>query len=174
MIQASPMDPAAAGCGYQLLIDLRARWLTAGYVKNPDASAALWEGGYLHTSDIGADGYLRITDRIKDVIKTGGEWISSLEVEDVIARHPAVSEVAVIGVKDEKWGERPFALVVRKADADPAVDAQALQQHMAHYVAKGIISRFGVPERILFVEALPKTSVGKLDKKAMRDTFGAC
>ena len=164
-----PHDGKAAG-----EIVARAPWLTEGYFKNPDASQALWEGDYLHTGDIGvigSDGYLRITDRIKDVIKTGGEWVSSLEVEDVIAQHPAVSEVAVIGVKDAKWGERPLALVVLKpAAAD--VDMDALKQHMSGYVAKGIISKFGVPERLLFVQALPKTSVGKLDKKALRQTYG--
>ena len=88
-------------------IVVRAPWLTQGYLNNPEASEQLWAGGYLHTNDIGrigTDGYLMITDRIKDVIKTGGEWISSLELEDIIAQHEAVSEVAVIGVKDEKCG----------------------------------------------------------------------
>ena len=154
---------------------VRAPWLTQGYFKNPDASQALWAGGWLHTNDVGVigpDGYLRITDRIKDVIKTGGEWVSSLEVEDVISQHRAVSEVAVIGVKDAKWGERPLALVVLKPDAAGKVDAAELKTHMLAYVDKGIISKFGVPEKILFVDALPKTSVGKLDKKVMREQHG--
>jgi fatty-acyl-CoA synthase len=163
-----PRDGKSAG-----EIVVRAPWLTAGYFKNPDASRALWAGGYLHTNDIGvvgSDGYLRITDRIKDVIKTGGEWISSLEVEDVISQHPAVSEVAVIGVKDAKWGERPLALVVLKP-GEGGVDASAVKQHMSSYVAKGVISKFGIPERLVFVETLPKTSVGKLDKKALREVY---
>ena len=154
---------------------VRAPWLTQGYFKNPEASKALWSGGYLHTNDVGVigpDGYLRITDRIKDVIKTGGEWVSSLEVEDVISQHRAVSEVAVIGVKDAKWGERPLALVVAKPGDAGQVDAAAIKAHMLAYVDKGIISKFGVPEKILFVEALPKTSVGKLDKKVMREKYG--
>jgi fatty-acyl-CoA synthase len=155
-------------------IVVRAPWLTRGYFKNPDASRALWAGGWLHTNDVGTigpDGYLRITDRIKDVIKTGGEWVSSLEVEDVIGQHGAVSEVAVIGVADAKWGERPLALVVPKADAAGKVDAEQIKAHMLAYVDKGIISKFGIPEKILFVDALPKTSVGKLDKKAMRERY---
>ncbi|KAG0761860.1 hypothetical protein G6F22_018773 [Rhizopus arrhizus] len=96
---------------------VRAPWLTEGYLHDPAASEALWAGGYLHTGDIGnidGGGYLRVTDRIKDVIKTGGEWISSLALEDIIALHPAVSEVAVIGIADTKWGERPLPLVVRQ------------------------------------------------------------
>lgn len=165
-----PHDGKAAG-----EIVVRTPWLTEGYLRNPEASRDLWAGGYLHTNDIGTigpDGYLRITDRIKDVIKTGGEWISSLEIEDVITRHSGVSEVAVIGVKDAKWGERPLALVVLKSDGEP-VDADTLKQHMAGYVEKGTISKFGIPEQIQFVDELPKTSVGKLDKKKMRDLYGS-
>src|SRR5208337_5503658 len=92
-------------------IVVRAPWLTQGYFDNPDASEQLWAGGYLHTSDIGnvgPDGYVQITDRIKDVIKTGGEWVSSLQIEDLIMHCAGVGEAAVIGVKDEKWGERPM------------------------------------------------------------------
>ena len=164
-----PHDGKAAG-----EVVVRAPWLTQGYFKNPEASEALWAGGYLHTNDIGsidADGYLRITDRIKDVIKTGGEWISSLEVEDVISQHRAVSEVAVIGVKDTKWGERPLALVVLKPDAASNIGEDELKTHMKGYADKGIISKFGIPEKILFVDALPKTSVGKLDKKSLRQQY---
>ena len=101
---------------------LRAPWLTLGYLNNPDASEALWEGGWLHTGDIGtvdAHGFLQITDRIKDVVKTGGEWVSSLELEDIISAHPSVAEVAVIGIKDARWGERPMAIVVLKPGAEP-------------------------------------------------------
>jgi fatty-acyl-CoA synthase len=90
---------------------VRAPWLTNGYFNNPEASEQLWAGGYLHTNDIGAitpDGYLQITDRIKDVIKTGGEWISSLQLEDIIMHRSGVAECAVIGVKDARWGERPL------------------------------------------------------------------
>jgi fatty-acyl-CoA synthase len=157
-------------------IVVRTPWLTQGYFNNPEASKALWAGGYLHTNDIGVlgtDGYLRITDRLKDVIKTGGEWISSLEVEDVITQHPAVSDVCVIGVSDAKWGERPMAIVVLKDEFIGKVDAEGLKDHMKAFVEKGIISKFGIPDRIIFVDTLLKTSVGKLDKKTMRIKYGS-
>jgi len=150
---------------------VRAPWLTQGYLNNPEASDQLWEGGYLHTQDIASidsTGYVQITDRIKDVIKSGGEWVSSLEIENLISRHPGVSEVAVIGIKDEKWGERPVALVVLKAGAE-AVTEEAIRQHVLAFSETGQISKYAVPQRVKFVDALEKTSVGKLNKKWMRE-----
>lgn len=155
---------------------VRAPWLTQGYLNNPKASEQLWTGGYLHTNDIGRiglDGYLMITDRLKDVIKTGGEWISSLELEDIISQHEAVSEVAVIGVKDEKWGERPMALIVPKAQLRGKIGQDEIKSHMQSYVDKGVVSKFAIPEKVLFVNALERTSVGKLDKKRMRDKYAS-
>ena len=155
---------------------VRAPWLTQGYLKNPEASEQLWRGGYLHTGDIGhidAQGYLQITDRIKDVIKTGGEWISSLELEDIISRQAAVSEVAVIGVKDAKWGERPLALVVLKAEHVGKVGQEEIKSHLKHYADQGVISPYAIPEKVMFVDTLEKTSVGKLNKKAMREKYQA-
>ena len=152
---------------------LRSPWLTQGYLDNPEASEALWEGGWLHTGDIGAidqHGFLIITDRIKDVVKTGGEWVSSLQLEDILAEHPSVGEVAVIGLKDARWGERPVAIVVPKGDAAP--DAEALRAHVMERAERGIISKYAVPERVEFVESIAKTSVGKLDKKVLRARFG--
>ena len=146
---------------------LRAPWLTQGYLKDESNSQELWRGGWMHTGDIGvidADGWLKITDRIKDVIKTGGEWVSSLDLESLILQHDAVRECAVVGVPDEKWGERPVALVVKGAE----VEAQAIIDMVADYAEKGVISRYGIPDRVVFVEELPRTSVGKLDKKKMR------
>ena len=154
-------------------IVVRTPWTTQGYLNNPEASEALWAGGYLHTNDIGVidgDGYLQITDRLKDVIKTGGEWVSSIELEDLILRHPAVGEAAVIGVKDDKWGERPLAIVVLKPGEE--VDVETIRGHVAQFVGAGTISKFAVPERILFVTELEKTSVGKLNKKALRKRYG--
>jgi fatty-acyl-CoA synthase len=154
-------------------IVVRAPWATQGYFKNPEASEALWAGGYLHTNDIGVidgDGYLQITDRLKDVIKTGGEWVSSIELEDLITRQPAGGEAAVIGVKDDKWGERPLAIVVLRPEEE--VDVEAIRAHVAQFVGVGTISKFAVPERILFATELEKTSVGKLDKKALRKRYG--
>ena len=99
---------------------VRTPWLTQGYLGEPERSEDLWRGGWLHTGDVGVidgDGYLKIVDRIKDVVKTGGEWVSSLDIEDLILRVPGVAEAAVIGVPDDKWGERPVAFVVAKAGA---------------------------------------------------------
>ncbi|MFO1424520.1 MAG: fatty acid--CoA ligase [Candidatus Competibacteraceae bacterium] len=151
---------------------VRAPWLTQGYLKDPRNSEALWRGGYLHTGDIGVideEGYLKITDRLKDVIKTGGEWLSSLELEDLILKHSAVAEAAVIGIPDPKWGERPLALVVAKREQ--AVDEAAIRAWLQGFVDQGVISRWGVPDRVLLVEAIPKTSVGKLNKKVMREQY---
>lgn len=154
---------------------VRAPWLTQGYANNPEASAQLWQGGWLHTQDIGhidAAGYLQVTDRIKDVIKSGGEWVSSLEVEDIIGRCPGVAEVAVIGVADAKWGERPLALVVRRPDAASAPDEAAIRAQVAHAAEAGQVSRYAVPDRVVFVDALDRTSVGKINKRALRARFG--
>jgi len=150
----------------------RAPWLTQGYLKDPKSSEKLWEGGWLHTGDlatIDADGYVKITDRLKDVIKSGGEWISSLQLEDLILRHPGVAEAAVIGVPDPKWIERPLALVVAKP-GQKICQAQ-IRAQLQNFADQGVISRYSVPERILFLEALPKTSVGKLDKKMLRESY---
>jgi acyl-CoA synthetase (AMP-forming)/AMP-acid ligase II len=155
-------------------IVVRAPWLTQGYFKNPEASQTLWAGGYLHTNDIAVidpNGYVQITDRLKDVIKTGGEWISSLEVEDIISQHPAVSEVAVIGVKDEKWGERPKAIVVLKDECAATTSADELRAFVMSFAERGVISKYGVPQNISFVGALIKTSVGKLNKNALREAY---
>jgi fatty-acyl-CoA synthase len=153
----------------------RAPWLTQGYFDNPEASEQLWAGGYLHTNDIGnigPDGYVQITDRIKDVIKTGGEWVSSLELEDIISQHGGVSEVAVIGIKDEKWGERPLALVVPNPKASTPATEDDIKAHVKVYGDKGVISKYGIPHKIIFVEQIPKTSVGKIDKKVLRQKYG--
>ena len=148
---------------------LRAPWLTMGYFKEPEKSEELWQGGWLHTGDVATldgMGYIDIRDRIKDVIKTGGEWISSLDLEDLISRHPAVREVAVVGVADPQWGERPFALlVVREGQV---IDAKALKEHLKPFVEQGHINKWAIPSQIAVVTEIPKTSVGKLDKKRIR------
>lgn len=130
-------------------------------------------GGRVHTQDIGTidpHGYLLITDRLKDVIKTGGEWVSSLQLEDLISNHPGVAEVAVIGVTDVKWGERPRAIVVPKKGA--TLDAAELRAHLEGFVARGEISKYAVPEEFVVVASLDKTSVGKLDKRSLRQKYG--
>ena len=156
-------------------IVVRAPWLTQGYVDNAEASEQLWAGGYLHTNDIGViepSGYLRVVDRIKDAIKTGGEWVSSLQIEDLISQCKGVSEAAVIGVKDDKWGERPLALVIRDARTGDDLSDTQIKAHLRAFADAGVISKYGIPDEILFVKALPKTSVGKVDKKALREKYG--
>ncbi|MBM3107483.1 fatty acid--CoA ligase [Pseudomonas sp. P66] len=148
---------------------LRAPWLTMGYFREPEKSAELWQGGWLHTGDVAtldSMGVIDIRDRIKDVIKTGGEWISSLELEDLISRHPAIREVAVVGVADPQWGERPFALLV--LHEQQSVDAKALKEHLKPFVELGHINKWAIPSQIALVTEIPKTSVGKLDKKRIR------
>ena len=163
-----PHDGASPG-----EIVVRAPWLTQGYLKDPQSSEGLWAGGWLHTGDIAVmdqDGYVRITDRLKDVIKTGGEWVSSLTVEDLILRHPAVAGAAVIGVPDPKWGERPLAVVVAKPGMH--VTQADIRAHLREFAGRGIISTYAAPEHVVFVGDLPKTSVGKVDKKALRARYG--
>ncbi|WP_339522864.1 fatty acid--CoA ligase [Pseudomonas sp. EA_35y_Pfl2_R111] len=148
---------------------LRAPWLTQGYFREPEKGAELWEHGWLHTGDVATIddfGFIDIRDRIKDVIKTGGEWISSLELEDLISRHPAVREVAVVGVVDPQWGERPFALLVLREGQ--SLDAKGLKEHLKPYVDQGSINKWAIPSQIALVTEVPKTSVGKLDKKRIR------
>jgi fatty-acyl-CoA synthase len=152
-------------------IVLRAPFLTLGYNNEPRASEELWAGGYLHTQDIAVmhpDGFVQIVDRIKDVIKTGGEWVSSIEVERLISLVPGVVECAVIGVPDAKWGERPMALVVGRAEG--RLQPSVVREHLMTHAKTNRISRYAVPEesRIVFVEEIPKTSVGKIDKKLLR------
>jgi fatty-acyl-CoA synthase len=155
---------------------VRAPWLTQGYIDNAEASEKLWAGGYLHTDDIGIiepGGYLRIVDRLKDVIKTGGEWVSSLQIEDLISQCKGVSEAAVIGVKDDKWGERPVALVVRNAQTGGDLSDRQIKSHLKSFADAGVISKYGIPNTVLFVDALPKTSVGKFNKNELRAKYGS-
>ncbi len=148
----------------------RAPWLTQNYFKEPQKGYELWEGGWLHTGDVASmepDNTLVIKDRIKDVIKTGGEWLSSLDLENLISQHPAVAGAAVVGVPDEKWGERPHALVVLKPGEDASLED--IQGHLQQFVDAGEINKWAIPEQIDFVEDIPKTSVGKINKKLIRD-----
>ena len=141
----------------------------AGYWENPDASAEALDGGWFHTGDGGSiddGGYLTISDRKKDVIITGGENVSSIEVEDVVFSHPAVAEVAVIGVPDEKWGEMVTAVVVvaegRQVTADEIV---------AH--CRGRIAGYKIPKRVEFRDELARTATGKIQKFKLREEFWA-
>lgn len=159
-------------CGNELL--LRAPWLTQGY-GSQDASNILWAGGWLHTGDVAAlddDGAIRIVDRLKDVIKTGGEWVSSIAIEEFLMALPSVAEAAIIGVPDGKWSERPAAFVVPAAGSG-APDPQLLRGALMRHVDAGRLSKYAIPERVLVLDALPRTSVGKVDKKALRIRLAA-
>ncbi|GGO78982.1 long-chain-fatty-acid--CoA ligase [Marinobacterium nitratireducens] len=147
---------------------VRAPWLTQSYLHEPEKGDELWQGGWLHTGDVAAilpNGTVEIRDRIKDVIKTGGEWISSLDLERLISQHPGVDTVAVIGVPDERWGERPFAMIVPKSQD---FDVASVATHLQQYVDSGAINKWAIPREIELVNDIPKTSVGKIDKKLIR------
>jgi fatty-acyl-CoA synthase len=149
---------------------VRAPWLTQSYLKDAEKGAELWQGGWLHTGDVASIdrlGGVEIKDRIKDVIKTGGEWISSLELESLISEHAAVRSVAVVGIADQQWGERPLALVVCEPGA--YLDQKILETHLQGFVESGRINKWAIPKRIKFVAEIPKTSVGKINKKLIRE-----
>jgi fatty-acyl-CoA synthase len=153
-------------------IVVRAPWLTQGYLKDDTNSRKLWEGGWMHTQDIACSnsgGSIRITDRRKDIIKIGGEWLSSLELEDILSAHPAVAESAVIGQPDLTWGEIPIALVVLKKDQ--TATEKELSGHVKNYADKGVLPREAFLIKIRFVEAIEKTSVGKINKVALRAKY---
>ena len=146
-------------------IEVRGPWITGSYYQNADSEK--FHDGWLRTGDVGRvdpQGFITLTDRAKDVIKSGGEWISSVELELCIMEHPAVLEAAVVAVPDERWQERPLAAVVIKTDASST--AQELRNHLCDKVA-----RFWLPERWTFIDEVPKTSVGKFDKKHIRSLY---
>jgi fatty-acyl-CoA synthase len=157
-----PCDGEAVG-----EIEVRGPWVTGSYYKDDDP--AKFRNGWLRTGDVGTIdplGYVTLTDRAKDVIKSGGEWISSMELENILMGHPAVTEAAVIGVADEKWGERPLAAVVL-ADGQTATAAE-LRAFLSDR-----IPRWQLPERWAFIDEVPKTSVGKFAKTRMRDAYAS-
>ncbi len=142
---------------------IRGPWIAAEYYKD-ERSHLSFEDGWLRTGDvckITPEGYIRITDRAKDVIKSGGEWISSIDLENAIMAHPAVTEAAVVGLKHEKWQERPAAFVVKAPGAD--LDEKSLEEFLSTKVAK-----WWLPDRYVFIDELPKTGTGKFDKKVLR------
>ena len=155
-----PRDGTAVG-----ELEVRGPWITGSYVRDDDP--AKFDDGWLRTGDVGSitpDGFLTLTDRAKDVIKSGGEWISSVALENALMAHPAVAEASVVGVPDEKWGERPLATVVVREGVE--VSADELRSFLAERVA-----HWQLPERWSFVDEVPKTSVGKFDKKVIRRRY---
>jgi fatty-acyl-CoA synthase len=164
-----PHDGVATG-----EVVVRAPWLTESYYQDPDRTKDLWIDGWLHTGDVGhidPEGYLLITDRSKDVIKTGGEWVSSLDLENLLSQHPAVVEAAAIGIPDPKWGERPFMLVVSRPEFQGKIMGEDLRQFLFGFAKDGKIPKYAVPDRIELVDAIPKTSVGKINKMEIRKAF---
>lgn len=156
-------------------IVVRSPWLTQGYFKDHKNSEHLWHGGYLHTGDmanINDLGYIKITDRVKDIIKVGGEWVSSLELEDIINQCLHVKEVAVIGINDERWGERPLALIVLHEQHKSETTEKHILHHTKEFIKKGIMARESMLLKIQFVESIDKTSVGKVNKKELRKKYG--
>ncbi|MHA2143502.1 MAG: long-chain fatty acid--CoA ligase [Candidatus Thorarchaeota archaeon] len=148
---------------------LRGPWVLGKYHDAPGSEAEFTEDGYFRTGDVGAidsEGYLKLTDRLKDLIKSGGEWISSVDMENEIVNHPAVLEGAVVGITHAKWEERPFALVVLRDEFKVKVDKKEILQHLGKRFAK-----WQLPDEVLFVDAIPKTSVGKIDKKVIRANY---
>ena len=155
-----PSDGTAVG-----EIEVRGAWITASYYRDEDPSK--FNAGWLRTGDVGmisADGFLTLTDRAKDVIKSGGEWISSVDLENHLMAHPDVIEAAVVGVPDPRWQERPLASVVLRQSA--SVSAEELREFLASRVPK-----WQLPERWSFIAEVPKTSVGKFSKKTLRQMY---
>ncbi len=143
-------------------------WIADSYYKDPERSAEAFRDGWLHTGDIvtiDEEGYVFIQDRAKDLIKSGGEWISSIDLENTIMAHPDVVEAAVIAIPHEKWIERPLACVVLKETAKENITQEDILEFLEDKVAK-----WWLPDRVLFLDEIPKTSVGKFNKKQLRET----
>ncbi|MGH3413010.1 MAG: AMP-binding protein, partial [Marmoricola sp.] len=159
-----PADGEAVG-----ELEVRGPWVTASYYRPDDKEAAeKFHDGWLRTGDVGTLdelGYITLTDRAKDVIKSGGEWISSVDLENALMAHPDVLEAAVVGIPDEKWQERPLASVVLREGA--TVTPAELRDHLAKDFAK-----WQLPDAFTFIDAVPRTSVGKFDKKVLRRRYG--
>jgi len=149
-------------------LEVRGPWVTGGYYHPDDPEAEQkFHDGWLRTGDVGhldPLGYITLSDRAKDVIKSGGEWISSVDLENALMGHPDVVEAAVVGIPDEKWQERPLATVVVREGA--TVTAEDLRDHLARSFAK-----WQLPDAWAFIDQVPRTSVGKFDKKVLRREF---
>ncbi|MEU7956296.1 fatty acid--CoA ligase [Micromonospora humida] len=150
-------------------LEVRGPWVTARYVGDDAPDPEKFRDGWLRTGDVGTlspDGFITLTDRAKDVIKSGGEWISSVELENALMAHPDVQEACVVGVPDQRWGERPLATVVVREGASTSVEQ--LRAFLA-----GSVAHWQLPERWAVIDAVPKTSVGKFDKKVVRSRYAA-
>jgi len=150
-------------------IQVRGPWIASGYYNNPAGAAQFTPDGWFRTGDVAAmdpEGYIIITDRAKDLIKSGGEWISSVDLETTIMGHPKVLEAAVVAVPHPRWQERPLACVVPRPEWVGRLTAEEILDFLRPRVAK-----WWLPDEVVFIEAVPKTSVGKFDKKLLRERF---
>lgn len=148
---------------------LRGSWVTRSYLNSPETKEKFTEDGYFKTGDAGnidSEGYLKITDRIKDLIKSGGEWISSIEIENTLVSHQKILTAAVVGVKHPKWDERPIALIVLREEYKNNVETTEIREHLLKTFAK-----WQIPEEIIYLDSIPRTSVGKIDKKVIRAKY---
>ncbi len=159
----SPMPRDGKAFGHLLV---RGPWVTSGYFKG-EGGEVLGPDGWFDTGDVAtldADGYMQITDRAKDVIKTGGEWVSSIDLENAAVGHPDVAEAAVIGVAHPKWGERPLLIVLPRPGSEPT--KQSVLEHL-----RGKVPKWWLPDEVVFVDAIPHTATGKILKTALREQF---
>ncbi len=148
---------------------VRGPWIASEYYKDPKQSAITFRDGWFHTGDIGTmnkEGYISLVDRTKDLIKSAGEWISSIDLENAIMGFSKVLEAAVISLPDDKWQERPLACVVPQPDAAKTITKEEIQDYLKDKVAK-----WWIPDEIVFMQEIPKTSVGKFNKKKLRETI---
>lgn len=160
--EALPIDGASRG-----ELQCRGPWVAREYFDDPRSSESFTDDGWLRTGDIAtmdANGYLRIVDRTKDLVKLGGEWISSVELENELMAHPDVAAAAVVGVPDPKWQERPLACVVPREGA-------RLEPEELRALLQGHVPKWWLPDDVVFLDAIPLTATGKFSKKELRDRF---
>jgi fatty-acyl-CoA synthase len=161
----APVPWDGSTCGE---LQVRGPWITRSYVGHPEPIAATTDDGWLRTGDVAVirpDGYMRLVDRMKDLVKSGGEWISSIDMENVLLEHPDIREAAVIAVTDPRWGERPLAVIAMREEGK--FDPEKIRSHLLLRYPKWM-----VPERVVEVHEIPKTAVGKLNKALLRARYG--
>ena len=150
----------------------RAPWAAREYYRDPERTGKAWRGGWFHTGDLAVwdtENYIQIVDREKDIIKSGGEWISSLRLESLISLHPCVREAAVVAAHHPKWQERPVAVVVPREEC--SLQPSQIVEHLKQFVEQGVIPKWWLPDKVIIASEIPKTSVGKPDKKKLREKY---
>ena len=155
-------------------IYFRSPGMTSEIYQDPERTAGLFKSGWFDSEDLGTvdeDGYIAIVDRSKDLIKSGGEWISSVDLENIIMAHPAVLEACVVAIPHEKWQERPIAWVVPKENRKDKLTKEEVLKFLEGKVFEGRLARWWLPEEIVFVAEIPKTGTGKFNKKAIRAKY---